>query len=185
MSAEFTTAATDGVLAALAVVGALTARAPLWRHVFTLLAVASLLGALVHGWPMSERAAWWIWLPLNVALGASMALLVAASGWRHALPLLLVAGAVVAAIAQAVPESFLPIVVAEAVALLWSGATWLRRAEFRLAAGCALSLLAGAVQASGWRLRLGWEFDHNGLFHLAQIPAMLCWIAGARRPAPQ
>lgn len=181
MSAEATTAATDLLLAALAVVGARTARAPLWRPLFLLFAAASMLGAAAHGFAWSPRASWWIWLPLNLALGASLALLVAAAGWRHALPLLLLAGVAVAAVAQFMPATFLPIVIAEAVALVWAGASWLRQGRTLLALGCLGAMLAGAVQASGWSLRLGWEFDHNGLFHLAQIPAMLCWIAGARR----
>ncbi len=177
-----TTAATDLVLAALAAAGVVLARRPLWRPLFLLLAAGSLLGAAIHGLDLGARATWWLWLPLNLLLGLALALLVAAAGFRHALPLLLPLGLAVGAVAQAFPDTFLPIVACEALALSVAGASWLRQHRRTLALGCLAALLAGGVQAAGWSARWVWEFDHNGLFHLAQIPAMLLWIAGARRP---
>jgi hypothetical protein len=52
------------------------------------------------------------------------------------------------------------------------GARW-------LLAGVGLSLVAGAVQASGFDLhRL---FNHNDLYHVIQIAAMLAYYRGVRR----
>jgi hypothetical protein len=43
----------------------------------------------------------------------------------------------------------------------------------------ALSLAAGAIQAlPSLSLRLGWEFDHNGLYHLAQAVGVVALVRG-------
>ena len=51
-----------------------------------------------------------------------------------------------------------------------------------MAAALALSLAAGAVQASELGpVRLLWEFDHNGLFHLLQLLGLILLVTGLRR----
>jgi hypothetical protein len=46
--------------------------------------------------------------------------------------------------------------------------------------GIALTLVAAAIQASTLRARLIVPFDHNGLFHLVQIVALVVIAAGVR-----
>jgi hypothetical protein len=54
-----------------------------------------------------------------------------------------------------------------------------------MAAALAVSLGAGALQASGLgAVRLLWEFDHNGLFHLVQLLGLPLMVAGLRRLLP-
>jgi len=50
-----------------------------------------------------------------------------------------------------------------------------------VAAGIGLSVIAAAVQASHLRVRLIVPFDHNGLFHLLQIGAIVLLTDGLRR----
>jgi hypothetical protein len=76
----------------------------------------------------------------------------------------------------------------ETAALLLAFAIYLRLAVQgrsgapAVAAAFALSLTAGAVQASGvGPVRLVWEFDHNGLFHLIELLGLLLLVVGLRR----
>jgi hypothetical protein len=50
-----------------------------------------------------------------------------------------------------------------------------------VAVGLGVSLAAGLLQASTLSLHLVWEFDHNGLFHLAQLAGLAILIPSLRR----
>ena len=53
-----------------------------------------------------------------------------------------------------------------------SGADW-------MAAGIAVSLIAAAIQPiKRLRVALLWEFDRNGLFHLAQVVGLILLCVG-------
>jgi hypothetical protein len=48
-----------------------------------------------------------------------------------------------------------------------------------VAAALVVSLAAGVVQASdSLSLRLVWEFDHNGLYHLVQLGGLALLVSG-------
>jgi hypothetical protein len=49
-----------------------------------------------------------------------------------------------------------------------------------MAAAMAVSLAAGAIQASSVTVRLGWVFDHNGVFHLVQLAGLALLVVGLR-----
>jgi hypothetical protein len=45
--------------------------------------------------------------------------------------------------------------------------------------GIALSIIAAVIQATGSiGFTLIWEFDHNGVFHLVQMPGIVLLAAG-------
>ena len=51
-----------------------------------------------------------------------------------------------------------------------------------VAAALATSLAAGAIQANdSLAARLIWDFDHNGLYHLAQLAGLALLVAGLTR----
>jgi hypothetical protein len=51
-----------------------------------------------------------------------------------------------------------------------------------MAAALAVSLAAGVVQASDvGPVRLVWDFDHNGVFHLVQLVGLALLLTGLRR----
>ncbi len=85
--------------------------------------------------------------------------------------------------------SFLAFVVYEGAALLFSlgvyaslAASGRRSGAAVMAAALILSLAAGAVQATvRGSVRLVWEFDHNGLFHLVQLAGLALMVAALRR----
>jgi hypothetical protein len=204
---ERTTAATDALLAvaaALAIVVLRRATAPsfaraVWQGALAALLLASVLGALTHGLMMPDSTRDLLWQPLYFSLGVTMALFAvgAVRDWRgdraarRALPPLLALAVVFYGITRLTGGDFLAFVIYEAGALLFSLWVYLRLAAGRrpgaaaMAAALAVSLGAGALQASGLgRVRLHWEFDHNGLFHLAQLLGLMLMVAALRRLLP-
>ena len=81
---EQTTAVTDAILAVLAVAAAAIYlqrisqknrwKATLWIFVFGLLALASALGAIAHGFKMPTAFQTYLWYPLYLSLGLLVAL---------------------------------------------------------------------------------------------------------------
>ncbi len=201
---ELTTAATDVVLALLCVGVVLglarlrvhdSWKTTLWSGVFTLLAVASVLGAVAHGLELSESVLAILWSPLYLCLGLTVSLFLVgavydAFGKREARRLVPWAIGVALAfwvLTRVVDGGFLLFLVYEAVAMVGALVLYSRLAiNHRLAgasvvaAGIGLNLLAGLVQASDITIRLVVPFDHNGVFHLVQVVALATLGYGLR-----
>lgn len=205
VATERTTAATDALLglAAGAAIACLRRSTPpslgraVWQGALTALAVASVLGAAAHGLALPDGTRELLWQPLYLALGVTMALFVvgAVRDWRGdpaarriLLPMLALA-LLFYGITRLTGGDFLAFVVYEAAALLFSLAVYLRLAAgparhgaAPMAAALAVSLGAGVVQASDLgTVRLVWEFDHNGVFHLVQLAGLALLLTGLRR----
>ena len=201
---ELTTAATDVVLALVCVwvvLGLTRLRAhdswktTLWSSVFILLAVASVLGAVVHGVELTESVQAALWRPLDLSLELTAALLLVgavydAFGKRAAqrlVPWAVGVGLVFHVLRHALNSGFLLFVVYEGMAIVGTLALYGRLAiNDRLAgasivaAGICLTLLAGLVQASDISIRLVVPLDHNGVFHLVQAVALVTLGRGLR-----
>jgi len=201
---ELTTAWTDALLAGVCLVLlvrllSLPVRAPfkvrVWAWVFGFLGLASVLGAVAHGleWtPFWKNA---LWAPLYLSLGLVVALFLvgAVSDWkgvaagRTLLPWALGVAFVFFGVTRLV-DRFIVFVAYEAVVMLASLAIYIvlwrtqRHAWAGIvAAGIMLNVVAAAVQASPLRLELVVPFDHNGLFHLFQIVAVIVTARGLRQ----
>lgn len=202
---ERTTAATDGLLAlaAAAVFVTLRRHAPasfgrsVWLAALACMVVASAIGVLAHGLALSDGTRELLWQPLYLALGMTMALFVvgAVRDWRgeraarRLLPPMLVIALAFYGVTRATGGDFLAFVLFEAAALgfalgvyAWLAARIGRPGAPAMAAALAVSLAAGAVQAADLgTVRLLWDFDHNGLFHLVQLAGLALLAAGLRR----
>lgn len=200
---ELTTAWTDGALAVVCIVLLvrllkLPLRAPfkvrVWAWVFGFLALASALGAVTHGF---EWTPFWknaLWAPLYLSLGLVVALFLvgAVSDWKgvaagRALLPWAIGVALVFFVVTRLTDRFIVFVAYEGVVMLASLAIyitlWLthRRTWARVvAAGITLNIIAAAVQASPLRFVLVVPFDHNGLFHLVEIVAVIVTARGLR-----
>lgn len=204
MGTESTTALTDLALAILAWAGAARLRtqgAPgllrnTWVAALVTFGLAAALGAVAHGLPWSDATRELLWQPLYLILGVAVALFATASvtaGWgdaagRRARPWLLAAAAAFYLLTRLRHGDFLVFIVYEGVGLLFALGVhlWLARRGMAgagwIAAGLAVSVVAGAVQAAdSLVLRLVWTFDHNGVYHLVQGAGLLLLIAGLRR----
>ena len=200
---ELTTAATDAVLAVLAIAcirwlavrrSADPDKVTLWILVLALLAVASILGAVAHGLALSPGLVYLLWQPLFLSLGLVVALFVVAAvydgfGPRAARRLLipaLVVGAAFYLLTLVFPGTFLVFVLYEAVGMLAALALYSRLAirtgqrwAWLMVAGVALNILAAGIQATETvRVNLVVPLDHNGVFHLVQMVAIVVLVAG-------
>ena len=203
---EVTTAATDAVLAILCVValGMICRRRAfdpwkvgLWSWLLGLLALASVLGAIAHGFELTDRFRDLLWQPLYLCLGLVVALFAVAairdrlgeSAARQALPWLIVLGFGFFAITRVGSGTFLVFIAYEAVAMLAALVLYMDAAirprvpgASLMAIGVTLNLLAAAVQQSSVSLDLtGFPLDHNGVFHLVQMVAVVVLTAGVLR----
>jgi hypothetical protein len=202
---EQTTAATDVILAGMALVAAgyliligqaQPGKASLWAWAFTFLATGALLGAVAHGLKMSEATRRKIWHPLFLALGLTVALFVVgpiydlwgpAAAWV-ALPVSIVVAVGFFVATLVWPHNFIVFVIYEAVAMLFAlaGYLWLAfdgrlPGAWLMVTGILVTIVAAAVQASGSvSFTLIWKFDHNGAYHLIQLVGIVLLVAGLR-----
>lgn len=199
---EQTTAVTDLLISTLAIAcvtylrkrGPAGMRGQLWRGVFQLLAVASFIGAVVHGLVLGQgayTALWWAtYLALSLLIAAFFLATVRDLAGDAAARLLL-PGCVIVAVGffayfALEPEDFLPFILYEAGVMLFSlGAyawlAWRRTLPGSpwIAASIAVNIAAAVIQATGSvRFTAIWSFDHNGAFHLVQIIGMALLLRG-------
>jgi hypothetical protein len=203
---ELTTAATDALLGILALSCILYLRrfrslnrwrVCIWSLVLATLFVASMLGAVVHGLDLSPGTSALLWRPLYFLLALLVALFVVAAiydwlGKRTAQRVLAVMISVAIGffiVTQIVSDSFRIFVVYETISMLaalfiyvFLAARDRLKGAGLMAAAIMLNLLAAGIQASeSVQLTLIWSFDHNGIFHIVQMIAVLVLMAGLRR----
>lgn len=198
---ELTTSATDALLAieCILIIVCLQRTAPadrwrtnLWCSVFALLAIASFLGALVHGLEMPKPMRTALWTPLYLSLGILVVLFIvgAVADWRgrvaaiRLVPWGLGVSAAFFGLTALLGGAFIVFIVYAAAVLLSALAIYIFLAASHRLKGAAivalailLNLVAAAVQASNISIHLIFPFDHNGLFHLVQMvsTAILGW----------
>jgi hypothetical protein len=196
---ERVTAITDVFMGLLAAFAALNIsqlagfRYDLWAWTFGLLAVSSFLGAVAHGFQMSQRTNDRLWMPINLSLGLTLGLFVVASLFdlggeqlaRVALPIMLAVGVGFFLFTLWKPGTFMTFLAYEALAMIFAlgaygylffndslaGAGW-------LAVGILVTILAALVQATGKAGKgIVWYFDNNGVFHVVQMLGLvLLWL---------
>jgi hypothetical protein len=203
---ELTTAATDVVLSLAAAGGTVLLqsletnafwRVQLWSATFALIALAAGLGAVYHGLVLAPQPRALLWRVLTVCL--SMAISLFGVGVFHdaygaetagrMLPILLAAGGLSYGVSRMRAGLFFVFIVYQALVLTaalcayaWMAARGTLEGAGWMAAGVAASLLAAGFQAArSVRVRLVWEFDHNGIFHLVQALGVLLFGAGLCR----
>lgn len=201
---ERTTAATDLLLAAAALAGAIylrrlppaSAARRIWALALAAAGLASLLGAVTHGLVMSAQLREALWQPLYLLLGIVVAGFVAGAvgdRWgdrpaRRVLPPMLFLALLFYLLTRLAGGDFLVFVLFQAAGLLAALVIYLRlaragrRGAGLVAAALAVSLGAGAIQADeSLAARLVWEFDHNGLYHLTQLVGLALLVMGLAR----
>ncbi|MGA1848204.1 MAG: DUF6962 family protein [Thermoplasmatota archaeon] len=205
---EQTTAFTDLVLSILAVgfafylarsevkVGS-RFRTRIWTMILLFLGLSAGLGAVAHGFEMSDSLNRSVWHPLNLGLGMTIAFFVIAvihdiSGKRRAkklIPVMVTVSLLFFLVTVFIPGSFLVFIIYEALAMLGALISYflltIRKklpGSGLITMGILLTIIAAGVQASeSVEFTLIWEFDHNGLFHIIQMMALPFLVFGATR----
>ncbi|MCU7828851.1 MAG: hypothetical protein KZQ85_07255 [Candidatus Thiodiazotropha sp. (ex Myrtea sp. 'scaly one' KF741663)] len=197
---ELTTAATDGVLAVFALVIAfylwqLRQHDPwkvyIWSILFCLLAVASVLAAIAHGFILSVGFSNLLWYVIYLALGIVVSLFLLAAVYdlrglsltKKIAPFVAISAMLFFFLVQLMDGDFKPFIIYEALAMLAAFAVYAYLALFRrqqgagwMLLGIALTILAALFQVFQLgAFHLIWQFDHNGVYHLIQLVG-LCFI---------
>jgi hypothetical protein len=201
---EQTTAATDALLAAIAVYCALVLqrfraanpfKVRIWTWTLLLLACAAALGFIAHGIDMRPEMRNLAWQPLNLALGLVVALFCTGAlldlwgehlAHRALLPMVCI-GASFYAVTLAMDEAFLIFDIYEllamcAVLIIYAWLAVVRRfpGSALMLAATLINILAAALQATDVRFNFIWQFDHNGVFHLVQSLGVVLLTVGLR-----
>lgn len=200
---ERITALTDIFLGILAAWGAAQLfafanfRHQIWAWTFCLLAIASFLGAIAHGFAMSTKTNDRLWMPINVALGLTLGLFVVGALFdlsgeslaRQALPVMIALGFGFFLITILKPGTFMTFIIYEALAMLFAlgiygylfftsnllGVGW-------MVLGVLVTIIAAVVQATGKAGKsIFWYFDNNGVFHLIQMIGMVLLLIGLQQ----
>ena len=201
---ELTTGATDAVLAIECIIILVYLwRTPngdrwkigLWCWVFGLLAFVSMLGALAHGFEMSDSLNAALWKPLYLSLGLIVGLFLVGAiyDWRgrafakRLVPWSIGLGIIFFGITEIFSGAFIVFVLYEAIAMTVSLVIYsilavtnrLKGAKI-VAIAIFLNLVAAGIQASDLSFTLLIPFDHNGVFHLVQMVGLAVLGLGLR-----
>ena len=181
---EPTTVLTDYALAAVSAwLGAkLFAASRGWAIAFLALALAALLGGTWHGFWKSDA----LWKATTLSVGvASLGMVIGSA--LHVVQgsprRLLVAFAAMKCLLYGAwmlrHDDFIWVIADTGSALLVVALLHLYRLNGWMLGGVAVSIVAGLAQASG--LALHQHFNHNDLYHMIQIAAMVLFYRGVRR----
>jgi hypothetical protein len=154
----------------------------LWAVAFAALAAAAFLGGTWHGFLQSNL----LWKATTLSAGVASFGMVAGSAYAvFSGPLR--AFALTAALAKLVVysvwmlshDAFLYVVIDTGIAFIVVAALHLWKWNGPILAGVAVSIAGALVQASGFKLHE--HFNHNDLYHVIQIAALVLLYRGAKR----
>ena len=154
----------------------------LWAVAFAALAAAAFLGGTWHGFLQSNL----LWKATTLSAGVASFGMVAGSSWA-VFSGQLRAFVLTAALAKLVVysawmlshDAFLYVVIDTGIAFLVVAALHLWKWNGAILAGVAVSIVGALVQASGFTLH--GHFNHNDLYHVIQIAALVLLYRGAKR----
>jgi hypothetical protein len=150
-----------------------------WALAFAALAVGAFLGGTWHGFLRSEL----LWKATVLSVGVASFGMVTGSALAvlrgRLLPILAAVKLALYVGWMLFHSAFIYVVIDTGSALLVVAALHLWRWNGFMLAGVAVSVLAGAVQASGFSLYQ--HFNHNDLYHVIQIAGVALLYQGAKR----
>ncbi|HJT60608.1 MAG TPA: hypothetical protein VJ797_02925 [Burkholderiales bacterium] len=154
----------------------------LWALAFAALAAAAFLGGTWHGFLQSAL----LWKATTLSAGVASFGMVAGSSYavfsgpiRAFMLTAALAKLVVYSVWMLGHDAFLYVVIDTAIAFLVVAAIHLWKWNGPILAGVAVSIAGAAVQASGFRLHE--HFNHNDLYHVIQMVALVLLYRGAKR----
>jgi len=170
-------------------------RTSLWCWVFGLLAFSSFTGAAAHGIEMQDSTREALWVPLYISLGIVVALFAVGAlydlaGRDTAKRLVwpgVASGFLFFVLVHLFNGAFIIFVIYEAIALICALAiysflsvTSRLKGAATVSSAILLNIAAAGVQAGGVHIEIIFPFDHNGVFHLIQVVALVILGLGLR-----
>ena len=167
-----------------------------WSLAFGFTALSGVLGAVAHGIEMPETRHQQIWNLLNLSLGLAVSVFVVGVAYdlwglgvaRILLPWMVAAALGFYLVTRLFDGIFIIFIIYEAVALLfalaayiWLALTAQLNGALLISLGVLASIIAAGIQATlKASVKLIFEFDHNGIFHIVQILGILFLLAGLK-----
>jgi hypothetical protein len=152
-----------------------------WSRAFVALALGAFLGGTWHGFARND----WLWKATMLTVGLAAAAMMVAAAFatlpaRGRSTVIGVAAAMLVVYTGWVmmDERYIAVVAMTAIAFAVVASLHLWKWNGAILAGVAVSLVAALVQASGFSVHA--HFNHNDLYHVIQIAAMLLFYRGAR-----
>lgn len=153
-----------------------------WALAFAALAAGAFLGGTWHGFVQSDV----LWKATTLTVGVASFGMVAGSAHavfqgtaRKLVMTAALAKLVVYCGWMLFHDQFIYVVIDTGIAFLVVAALHLWKWNGPILAGVAVSIVAGLVQASGFKLHA--HFNHNDLYHVVQIVAVVLLYRGAKR----
>jgi hypothetical protein len=182
LATDYTLAAVSGFLSFLIFKNRASQRSRLWWSIaFAALALGALLGGTWHGLVQHPL----LWKATLLAVGVASFAMVAASAFAALNAIARGALLAFAGLKLAVysgwalsDDRFVIVVIDTAAAFAAVAALHVWKWNGAILAGVAVSVVAALVQASGFALHP--QFNHNDLYHVIQIAAMVLLYRGAR-----
>ena len=185
MLTDYALAGVTAVLCFFILKGNRSVSARLWALAFAALVVAATLGGTFHGFQIEG-----LWKPTVLVMGLASFGMLAGSAWTTTTGNVRRALVIAAALKLVLYEAwmlghdeFIFVVADTASAMFAVAALHLlaldNPASRRVLGGVAISLIAAGIQAG--RVALHEHFNHNDLYHVVQIVAMLLYYAGVKR----
>ena len=202
---ERTTAATDAFLAIFAVaaityLSRIAMQDPLkmriWCGFFAFVAIASVLGTVMHGLVISEGLKRLLWHLLALAIALSVGMLamgVAYDMWgsfsiRRIMPAILIFMLGLYALANLTSFGRILPVISLAIIVFFALCAYMVKAvrgqldgAWLMSVSFFVTIIVGIIKAShSVSFKFVWEFDHNGIYHLVQLLALFLLVLGLR-----
>lgn len=168
-----------------------------WFLFFLFLGLASCRGSIVHGIELTAKMRYFLWNPLYLFLALSVSFFVVGAVFeisgekvsRKSLPFMLCLAVALFLITAFMPGFFLVFIIYEALGLMICLGIFLVKvlqtretAYLVMIAGILLTAFAAFLQSrTDLVLHLIWEFDHNGIFHLVQMPGLTLIFLSVRK----
>lgn len=168
----------------------------IWSLAFGLIALSGMLGAVAHGLEVPESRHRRIWNLLNLSLGLAVSVFVIGVAYdlwgpviaKKIFPWMVVLAIGFYLITRLFDGIFIIFIIYEAVALFFAAGAyvWLTltaqlNGALLMSLGVLASIIAAGIQATlKTSVKLIFEFDRNGIFHIIQAFGILLLWAGLR-----
>ncbi|MGD0612241.1 MAG: hypothetical protein ABSB41_12075 [Anaerolineales bacterium] len=166
----------------------------IWMWMFTLLAISSFLGVVVHGLDISDWSRYLLWQPLDLTLGSVLGFFVSGvicdlfgqAVSKKVLPYLIGLGFVFSLVIFLSHTTYRAFIPYEAAAFFFAlgSYSWLTYKKTLAGAGLwvagiLITIIAAVVESIGQDNQpYFWQFDHNGVSHVLELFGIALIVAG-------
>ncbi len=159
-----------------------------WNTAFLLIAIASFIGAYIHGLEIYNEYDKFFWFPLLVCIFYAIALFWIATLKKFIkkypkflTEIIFILAGLFCFSSFFIKKFFLFFILYELGSFLILSFLYFIKKNYIIAFGMVISIVAGIIQTiKPLKFNFIWKFDHNGIFHLVQIIGILVLFYGLK-----